>query len=174
MRRMTPLGGICSRCQGAPFQGKWWGGQWQPVTSAARRSDGVNQRHISGSSRCPGGQQLGGFCRAWMFFWKSKLSPARSDKECGLSVFWKLKIFMTQDIHPLGEAVLQRPLGSGTRWGCWGLVVPQGMLRSPPHMSWLRTVPFPMATSLFPSLDQKITTCSSSICMFPTVTRTFC
>lgn len=53
-----------------------------------------------------------------MFFWKSKLSPARLDKECGLSIFWKLKIFMTQDMHPLGEAVPQHPSGSGTYCGC--------------------------------------------------------
>lgn len=108
-----------------------------------------------------------------MFFWKSRLAPARLDKERGLSIFCELKIFMTQDMHPLGEAVSQRLLGSSTCCGCQGLVVPQGMLRSPPCMSWLRMVPFPMATSPFPSLNQKITTCLSSVCMFPTVTRTF-
>lgn len=165
MRRMTPLGGICSRCRGAPFQGKWWGGWWQPVTSAARCLDGVTHHHISGSSRCPGGQQLGG--RAWMFFWKSRLSPARLDKECGLPAFWKLKIFTAQDRHPLGEAVLQCPLGSGTRCGCQGLVVPRGMLRSLPRMSWLRMVPFPTATSPFPSLKQKTTSCLNSACVRP-------
>lgn len=105
-----------------------------------------------------------------MFFWKSKLSPARLDKERGLSAFWKLKIFMTQDGHPLGEAVLQSLLGSGTHCGCLGLVVPQGMLRSPLCMSYLCMVP----SSPFPSLNQKIMTCLSSVCMFPTVTRTFC
>lgn len=101
--RMTRLGGICSCCQGAPFQGKCWGGEWQPETSAAWCSDGVNQRHISGSERCPGGQQLGGFHRVWRFFWKSGLSPARFDKERGLCIFCKLKIFMTQDMGLWGR-----------------------------------------------------------------------
>lgn len=48
-----------------------------------------------------------------MFFWKSRLSPARLDKECGLSVFWTLRIFLTQDPQPLGEAVPH------TRGGWW-------------------------------------------------------
>lgn len=77
-------------------------------------SDGVNQRHIPGSSRCPAGQQLGGFRRAWLLFWKSSLSPARLDEERGLAVFGKLQKFLTQD--PLGEAVCT-PMGAGGRPG---------------------------------------------------------
>lgn len=123
-------------------------------------SDGVNQRHISGSSRCPGGQQLGGFRRAWLLFWKSSLSPARLDEERGLAVFGKLQIFLTQD--PLGEAVCT-PVGVGG---------PPGDAEK--HPNWLRMVPFPTATSPFPSLNRKIPPRLSSVCVFPTVTRTFC
>ena len=75
----------------------------QPATSAAWRLGGVNQHHISGSSRCPAGQQLRGLHRAWMFFWKSTMSVARLDKECGLSTFWKSKILLTPGAQPWGR-----------------------------------------------------------------------
>ena len=36
-------------------------------------------------------------------------------------------------MRPLGEAVPQRPWGSGTCCGCWGLVVPGGAEEPSPH-----------------------------------------
>lgn len=118
---MTPPGGLCSCCRGERCAG--WG---QPAAAAARRPAGVNQRHIAGSSRCPGGQQLGGFCRAWMLFWKSKTSVAGSGKGSGLSAFCKAK-----------RAPRQGRLSGGAA--------------EPSCMGWLWMALFPMVTSPFPS-----------------------
>lgn len=119
---MTRPGGLCSCCQG-----KRCAGWWQPVTSAARRPDGVNQRHISGSSRCPGGQQLGGFCRAWMLFWKSKTSVAGLDKGCGLSAFCEAKQAQRR------AGTLWGRLSCSAHGGCRALVHELALDGSVPH-----------------------------------------
>lgn len=165
--RMTRFGGICSCCQAAPFQGKWWGGEWQPVTSAAWSSDGVNQRHISGSVRCPGGQPFGGFHRICMFFWKSGLSPARFGKERGLSIFCKLKILMTQDMGLWGRLGL-------LLWHLLGAAAPPGDAEKPSPHNLAPNGAIPHGHILLFQSKPEITTCLSSVCVVPPVTRTFC